>query len=149
MRARTHWRTRRLGARPRLGRSLLDIVTSVIPSRRCGRSDGYLGVDVSVLLTLALAIPAGGFLLRTFIVFHDCTHGSFRFRAANRWFGRFTARLFVAAVRELAPRPRRPPRHHGDLDRRGQGDVPTLTIEEYYAKSWAGRLGYRLFRNPW
>jgi omega-6 fatty acid desaturase (delta-12 desaturase) len=135
-------------ARPRLGRSLLDIVTSVIPFLALYVAM-YLALDVSVLLTLALAIPAGGFLLRTFIVFHDCTHGSFLpSKRANRWFGRFTALLvwqpFANWRHDHAV-------HHGtagDLDRRGQGDVPTLTIEEYYAKSWAGRLGYRLFRNP-
>ena len=109
----------------------------------------YLTLGESIWLTLGLAIPTGGFLLRTFIVFHDCGHGSFMpTKAANRWVGRFTALLvwqpyenwrFDHAV------------HHGtagDLDRRGQGDVPTLTVSEYYSRPWQQRLGYRLFRNP-
>jgi omega-6 fatty acid desaturase (delta-12 desaturase) len=135
-------------ARPRLSQSLLDVATSVVPFLALYVAM-YLLLDVSVWLTLALAIPAGGFLLRTFIVFHDCAHGSFLpSKRANRWFGRFCALLvwqpFSNWRHDHAV-------HHGsagDLDRRGQGDVPTLTVEEYYAKSWSGRLGYRLFRNP-
>ena len=135
-------------AQPRFWRSVLDLATSVVP---------YLALTVfmyatlgdSIWLTLALMIPAAGFLLRTFIVFHDCGHGSFfADRRLNRWVGRFTALLvwqpfenwrFDHAV------------HHGtagDLDRRGQGDVPTWTVTEYYSNPWQQRLGYRLFRNP-
>ncbi len=135
-------------AKPRLGRSLLDLATSVVPYLALTVLM-YLTLGESIWLTLGLAIPTGGFLLRTFIVFHDCGHGSFfESREANRWVGRFTALLvwqpfenwrFDHAV------------HHGtagDLDRRGQGDVPTWTVEEYYSKPWQSRLAYRLFRNP-
>ena len=135
-------------ARPNLARSVLDLATSVLPYLVL-TALMYVTLGESIWLTLALAIPTGGFLLRTFIVFHDCGHGSFMpSKRANRWVGRFTALLvwqpfenwrFDHAV------------HHGsagDLDRRGQGDVPTLTVEEYYAKPWQQRLGYRLFRNP-
>jgi len=135
-------------ARPNLARSVLDLATSVVPYLLL-TALMYVTLGESIWLTLALAIPTGGFLLRTFIVFHDCGHGSFMpSKRANRWVGRFTALLvwqpfenwrFDHAV------------HHGsagDLDRRGQGDVPTLTVEEYYAKPWQQRLGYRLFRNP-
>ena len=133
---------------PRLGRSALDIATSVVPYLALVVAM-YLALDVSVWLTLALAIPAGGFLLRVFIVFHDCGHGSFfAAKRANRWFGRFCALLvwqpFTNWRHDHAV-------HHGtagDLDRRGVGDVPTLTVDEYRAKGWRGRLGYRLFRNP-
>jgi omega-6 fatty acid desaturase (delta-12 desaturase) len=135
-------------ARPRLGRSLLDLATSVVPYLAlCVVM--YLTLDVSLWLTLALAIPTGGFLLRTFIVFHDCGHGSFMpTKAANRWVGRFTALLvwqpYANWRHDHAV-------HHGtagDLDRRGQGDVPTWTVDEYYEKPWLSRLAYRLFRNP-
>ncbi len=135
-------------AQPRLSRSLLDLATSVVPYLAL-TAVMYLTIGDSIWLTLGLAIPTTGFLLRTFIVFHDCGHGSFMpTKAANRWVGRFTALLvwqpyenwrFDHAV------------HHGtagDLDRRGQGDVPTLTVTEYYEKPWLQRLGYRLFRNP-
>ena len=136
-------------ARPRLTRSLLDIVTSVVPYLALTVLM-YAIVDTAPLwLVLALSVPCGGFLLRTFIVFHDCGHGSFfASRKANRWCGRFCALLvwqpFANWRHDHAV-------HHGsagDLDRRGVGDVPTLTVAEYSARSWRGRLGYRLFRNP-
>jgi len=109
----------------------------------------YLALDVSYLLTLALALPAAGFLLRTFIVFHDCTHGSFLpTKRANTWVGIATGLLvyspFEAWRHEHAV-------HHataGDLDRRGVGDLPTLTVAEYESMTPIRRLGYRLFRNP-
>jgi acyl-lipid omega-6 desaturase (Delta-12 desaturase) len=135
-------------ARPRLERSLLDIATSVVPY--LALSVGmYLLLDVSYLLVLALAIPTGGFLLRTYIVFHDCAHGSFLpSKRANTWLGVTLGLLvfesFVSWRHSHAV-------HHataGDLDRRGVGDVLTLTVAEYRASSWRGRLGYRLFRNP-
>jgi acyl-lipid omega-6 desaturase (Delta-12 desaturase) len=135
-------------ARPRLWRSLLDLATSVVPYVGL-TAFMYVSLGWNIWLTLGLAVPTAAFLLRTFIVFHDCGHGSFfASKAANRWLGRFTALLvwqpfenwrFDHAV------------HHGtagDLDRRGQGDVPTLTIEEYYGRPWTQRLGYRLFRHP-
>src|SRR4051794_30136521 len=62
-------------ARPRLGRSLLDIATSVVPYLALSVLM-YLLLDVSYLLVLVLAVPAAGFLVRVFIMFHDCTHGS-------------------------------------------------------------------------
>jgi acyl-lipid omega-6 desaturase (Delta-12 desaturase) len=135
-------------ARPRLSRSLLDLATSVVPFLLLSALM-YWCLDISYLLTLALAVPAGGFLVRTFIVFHDCTHGSFfRSSAANTWVGRFCGLLvfapFAAWRHEHAV-------HHatsGDLDRRGIGDLPTLTVAEYEAMPIPKRIGYRLFRNP-
>ncbi len=109
----------------------------------------YLLLDVSVWLTLALAIPTAGFLMRTFIVFHDCTHGSYlSTKRGNAWLGRLTGLL---VFQPFANWRHNHAVHHssaGDLDRRGQGDVNTLTAEEYAARSWRGRLAYRLFRSP-
>ena len=84
--------------------------------------------------SLALAVPAAGFLLRTYIVFHDCAHGSFLpSRRANAWLGTALGLLvyspFVRWRHDHAV-------HHataGDLDRRGVGDVLTLTVAEYRA----------------
>ncbi len=85
-------------AQPRLSRSLLDLATSVVPYLAL-TALMYATLGESIWLTLGLAIPAGGFLLRTFIVFHDCGHGSFMpSKTANRWVGRFTAILVWAAV---------------------------------------------------
>ncbi len=108
-----------------------------------------LSLGISYLLTLTLAIPAAGFLVRTYIVFHDCAHGSFlASRRANKWLG-VSLGLLVFTPFECWKR------HHavhhataGDLDRRGVGDLPTLTVAEYQARRWRGRLAYRLFRNP-
>jgi omega-6 fatty acid desaturase (delta-12 desaturase) len=109
----------------------------------------YVTIGVSPLLALALALPAAAFLLRTYIVFHDCAHGSFlASRRANAWLGTGLGLLvfspFVRWRHDHAV-------HHatsGDLDRRGVGDLPTLTIAEYRGRPWRGRLGYRLLRNP-
>lgn len=133
---------------PDLRRSLLDLATSVLPYLLLWPAMVW-SLDVSYWLTLALAVPAAGFLLRSFIVFHDCCHGSFfASRAANTWVGRFTGLLvftpFASWRHSHAV-------HHataGDLDRRGEGDVPTMTVAEYHAASPGVRLGYRLFRNP-
>jgi omega-6 fatty acid desaturase (delta-12 desaturase) len=130
------------------GRSAIDLATSVLPYLALTVAM-YLCLGVSVWITLALAVPAAGFLMRTFIVFHDCTHGSFLpTKRANKWVGRFTALL---VFQPFANWGHNHAVHHGtsgDLDRRGTGDIPTLTVDEYIGRSWNGRLGYRLFRNP-
>ena len=109
----------------------------------------YLALEVSYLLTLALVLPAAGFLVRTFVVFHDCAHGSLLpSKRANRYVGRFLG-LFV-----LSPFQRWRHDHaihhatSGDLERRGVGDIITLTVAEYRARPWRGRLAYRVIRNP-
>jgi omega-6 fatty acid desaturase (delta-12 desaturase) len=129
-------------------RSAVDLATSVLPYLLLTVAM-YACLQVSVWLTLALAIPASGFLLRTFIVFHDCAHGSFlATKRGNLWLGRFTAFL---VFQPFASWRHSHAVHHGtagDLDRRGTGDVPTLTVDEYKARPWKQRLAYRLFRNP-
>jgi omega-6 fatty acid desaturase (delta-12 desaturase) len=135
-------------AQPRLGRSLVDLATSVVPYLALSAAM-YLSLGVSYLLTLAIAIPASGFLVRTFILFHDCSHGSFlHSRRANLWLGTALGLLvyspFLRWRHDHAI-------HHatsGDLDRRGGGDVRTLTVSEYRALAPRAQLGYRLFRNP-
>jgi omega-6 fatty acid desaturase (delta-12 desaturase) len=134
--------------RASLSRSTLDLATSVVPYLLLTVAM-YLSLEVSVWLTLLLAIPTAGFLLRTFIVFHDCAHGSFlSTKRGNLWLGRFTAFL---VFQPFANWRHNHAVHHGtagDLDRRGTGDVPTLTVAEYASRTKAQRLGYRLFRSP-
>jgi acyl-lipid omega-6 desaturase (Delta-12 desaturase) len=135
-------------AKPHLGRSVLDLATSVVPYLIL-LVLMYRAVDSSFLLVLALTVPAAGFLLRTFIVFHDCAHGSFLpSRRANVWLG--TALGLLVYESFLSWRHSHAVHHAtaGDLDRRGVGDVHTLTVAEYRSLSWRGRLSYRLFRNP-
>jgi omega-6 fatty acid desaturase (delta-12 desaturase) len=109
----------------------------------------YFALQVSYLLVLVLAVPTAGFLLRTYILFHDCAHGSFLpGRRANAWVGSVLALIVFTPFARWR---HEHIGHHataGDLDRRGIGDVPTLTVAEYNARSRWGRLGYRLFRNP-
>jgi omega-6 fatty acid desaturase (delta-12 desaturase) len=135
-------------AEPHLGRSLLDIGTSVLPYLAL-MAAMYLSLQVSYLLTLALAVPAAGFLLRTYILFHDCTHGSFlASKRANAWLG--TVLGLIVYSNFLSWRHNHAVHHAtaGDLDRRGIGDLETLTVSEYQSRSRGGRLAYRLFRNP-
>ena len=109
----------------------------------------YMTLGSSELVTLALALPAAGFLVRTFVVFHDCAHGSLLpSKRANAHVGRVLG-LFV-----LSPFQRWRHDHaihhasSGDLERRGVGDILTLTVSEYRARSRRGRLAYRIARNP-
>jgi omega-6 fatty acid desaturase (delta-12 desaturase) len=113
----------------------------------------WLGMWVSLghgyWITLLLAVPAAGFLVRLFIIQHDCGHGSlFRSRFANDLTGR------IIGVFTLTPYDywrRTHAAHHatsGNLDRRGVGDISTLTVREYLALSRWRRLAYRLYRHP-
>jgi acyl-lipid omega-6 desaturase (Delta-12 desaturase) len=109
----------------------------------------YLSREISLWLTFALAIPTSGFLLRTFIVFHDCAHGSFlSTKRANRWVGRVTGLIVFQPYSNWRHNHAVHHASSGDLDRRGQGDVETITVAEYAARSWRGKLAYRLFRSP-
>ncbi len=99
--------------------------------------------------TLLLAVPAGGFLVRSFIIFHDCCHGSYlRSKRAMRIIGTVLGVLTFTPFDDWR---HAHGIHHstaGNLDRRGVGDVWTMTVDEYRRSSWLHRLGYRLFRNP-
>ena len=135
-------------AEPRVGRGVLDLATSVVPYLML-TATAYALLQVSYLFALAVAVLAAGFLVRTFIVFHDCTHGSFfRSRTANKWVG------VVCGVIVFTPfhiwRHEHKIHHAtaGDLDHRGMGDIETLTVGEYIARSRPRRLEYRLMRNP-
>src|SRR5437588_9569190 len=135
-------------AEPRIGRGVLDLATSVVPYLAVTAA-AYALLHVSYLFALVLALPPAGFLLRPFIVFHDCTHGSFfPSRTANKWVG-VVCGLIVFTPFHIWRHEHAV--HHataGDLDHRGKGDVETLTVAEYLERSWPGRLGYRLLRNP-
>jgi len=109
----------------------------------------YLALEVNYLLALAIAIPASGFLLRTFILFHDCTHGSFLpSKRANRWLGVVLGLLVYSPFESWKHNHWIHHATSGDLERRGTGDVAMMTVAEYDALPRRSRLGYRLFRNP-
>jgi omega-6 fatty acid desaturase (delta-12 desaturase) len=103
----------------------------------------------SYWLSLVVAVPAAGFLVRLFMIQHDCGHGAFfRQRLANDWTGRVIGVLTLTFYDHGG---RRHAVHHassGNLDRRGIGDITTLTVREYLATSRLRRLAYRLYRHP-
>ena len=104
---------------------------------------------VSYWVTLALAVVAAAFLVRIFIFFHDCCHGSFFSSSrANTALGYLTGILTFTPYHSWR---RSHVRHHatsGNLDRRGVGDIWTMTVEEYRAAPRRTRIAYRLYRNP-
>jgi acyl-lipid omega-6 desaturase (Delta-12 desaturase) len=129
-------------------RAHVQIATTLIPLGLCLWAM-YASLALPYIVTLLLAVPTAGFLVRTFIIMHDCAHGSFLpWRGANEALG------FVTGVLTLTPFAqwrRDHAMHHassGDLDRRGHGDVNTLTVREYLALSPGARLRYRIFRHP-
>ena len=133
---------------PSNGRGLVEVAITVVPLAALWLL-AWLTLDVGYWLTLPLALASGAFLLRLFMIQHDCSHGSFfRYRLANDWIGR------LAGIVTMTPYDvwrRTHATHHassGNLDRRGMGDVDTLTVEEYRARSMWGRLRYRLYRHP-
>ena len=109
----------------------------------------WLSLPHSLILTFLLALLAAGFLVRIFIIQHDCGHGSFfESKRLNDYVGRL---LGVLTFTPYDYWRRMHATHHavsGDLGKRGTGDIYTLTVDEYYAKSWVGRLYYRVYRNP-
>ncbi len=109
----------------------------------------YWSLSISWWLTAGLAVLAGGLVVRIFIIFHDCGHGSFfKSRVANDIFG------FICGMLTFTPYYHwrwEHSLHHatsGDLDRRGTGDVWTMTVQEYLESSRWRRFAYRLARNP-
>jgi omega-6 fatty acid desaturase (delta-12 desaturase) len=109
----------------------------------------YLTLGISPFLTAALAILTAGFLVRVFVVFHDCSHGSlFPSKRANARVGTVLGLFVLSPFRRWR---HDHAVHHatsGDLDRRGVGDIVTLTVSEYQARSPRAQLAYRLIRHP-
>src|SRR6266487_3778164 len=133
---------------PALWRGVWQVVNTLVPYAAIWYLM-YLSLAVSWWITVPLAMLAGGFLVRVFIIFHDCGHGSFfRSRKANDILG------FITGVLTFAPYYHwrwEHAVHHatsGDLDRRGTGDIWTLTVQEYLESSRWQRVAYRLARNP-
>jgi omega-6 fatty acid desaturase (delta-12 desaturase) len=134
--------------RPDLRRSLWQLANTFVPFAALWALM-LLSLGYAYWLTLALGVLAGGLLLRIFIIFHDCGHGSFfRSRRANDIVGMLAGLLLFTPYYQWR---HQHAVHHataGDLDRRGAGDIFTLTVREYLALPRWGRLRYRLFRHP-
>ena len=149
-----HRRRSRLAARarryraPSQLRSLFEIAITAVPFVLLWILM-WASLEWSYLLGLAIAVPAAGFLVRLFMIQHDCGHGSFfRRRWANDWTGRAISVLTFTPYDHWR---RSHAVHHassGNLDRRGIGDITTLTVAEYLARPWWRRLAYRCYRHP-
>ncbi|PES99731.1 fatty acid desaturase [Bacillus cereus] len=109
----------------------------------------YKSLSVSYWLSLVPSLLAAGFMTRIFIIFHDCTHYSFfKSRRANRIVGTCMGVLTLFPFDQWG---HEHSIHHatsGNLDKRGTGDIWTLTVDEYLAAPFRLRLAYRLYRNP-
>ncbi|PFK39717.1 fatty acid desaturase [Bacillus cereus] len=109
----------------------------------------YKSLSVSYWLSLVPSLLAAGFMTRIFIIFHDCTHYSFfKSRRANRIVGTCMGVLTLFPFDQWG---HEHAIHHatsGNLDKRGTGDIWTLTVDEYVAAPFRLRLAYRLYRNP-
>jgi omega-6 fatty acid desaturase (delta-12 desaturase) len=129
-------------------RSIVEILITVVPLVALWILM-WFALDLGYGIYLLLVVPAAGFLVRLFMIQHDCGHGAFfRHRLANDWVGRvigvltFTPYDFWKRTHAI---------HHatsGSLERRGIGDIDTLTVDEYLALSRWGRLRYRVYRHP-
>jgi len=135
---------------PEAGRSIWQLVNTVVP---------YLGLyalmfwllnaGVSYWLVLLLAIPTAGFMVRTFIIFHDCGHGSFfKSRKANLAVGILTGILTFTPWHLWWHEHNIHHANAGNLDKRGIGDVDTWTVEEYLAAPFWKKVAYRTMRHP-
>lgn len=109
----------------------------------------YLSLSVSYWLTIPIVIVAAGFVIRTFIIFHDCCHQSFfKSRLANDLLGTITGVITLCPYEQWK---NSHSIHHatsGNLDKRGTGDIWVLTVDEYAAAPLWRRIAYRIYRNP-
>jgi acyl-lipid omega-6 desaturase (Delta-12 desaturase) len=133
---------------PDARRASFQLVTTLVPLAALMWLTSW-ALAVSPWLALLLVLPTAGLLVRTFIFMHDCAHGSFfPSRRVNDTVGFLTGVLTLTPFGQWR---RDHALHHassGDLDRRGHGDVTTLTVREYRARTPRGRLAYRTMRNP-
>lgn len=109
----------------------------------------YLSTSISYLLTFFISIAAAGFMVRTFILFHDCCHQSFfKNRRANDILGTITGILTLVPYEQWKNTHNIHHATSGNLDKRGTGDMWLLTTEEYIRASLWKKTAYRVFRNP-
>jgi omega-6 fatty acid desaturase (delta-12 desaturase) len=131
------------------GRGLFELAITLVPFVVAWAAMYGALATGQYWLKALLALPAAGLLVRLFMIQHDCGHGAFLPRRwANDWVGRLVSVLTLTPYDHWK---RSHAVHHassGNLDRRGIGDIDTLTRTEYLARSPAGRLRYRLYRHP-
>jgi acyl-lipid omega-6 desaturase (Delta-12 desaturase) len=146
----TSWAVKLNGYRtPSLARAIVEIAITAIPFALLWYAMYWSLSRGHVAFYLLLVLPAAGFLVRLFLIQHDCGHYAFfESRRANDWVGRF---ISIVTLTPYDHWRRAHAIHHatsGDLRRRGVGDVDTITVAEYQARSRWTRLRYRLYRHP-
>ena len=133
---------------PHLGRAIWQIVNT-LGSVLAIWIALYFTLGISWWLTFGLSALAGLFLVRSFIIFHDCGHGSFfKSKKANDILGFISGLTVFTSYHHWKWEHARHHATNGDLDRRGIGDIWTLTVREYLTSSRMTRFNYRLVRNP-
>ncbi|MFU8842576.1 MAG: fatty acid desaturase [Bacteroidales bacterium] len=134
--------------KPRISRSLWQLINSFIPYLLLWVLMAYT-IQISFWLTLPITILAAGFLMRIFIIFHDCGHGSFfKSKKLNFYIGSVCSILAFTPYHRWTDSHRTHHQTVGNLDKRGIGDVWTYTVQEYEALSRWKRFEYRLYRHP-
>jgi len=133
---------------PRLARSVIELAVTVIPFGLFWFLT-WASVTAGYWFGLLLAVPAAGFLVRLFMIQHDCGHGSFfPSRRANDWVGRALGVLTLTPYDLWRYTHALHHAHSGNLDRARVGSIDTLSVREYQALSRIQRLRYRLYRHP-
>ncbi|MEP6484006.1 MAG: fatty acid desaturase [Rudaea sp.] len=134
---------------PSLLRAVTELLITAVPFVLCWWATYWAISNGYVFLYLFLLFPTVGFLVRLFLIQHDCGHQSFfKNRHANDWVGRAISIITITPYDHWR---RAHAIHHatsGNLSRRGVGDIDTLTVAEYRARSTWTRWRYRLYRNP-
>lgn len=129
-------------------KSVIQMLNTILPLLVCWVL-AYLSLSYSIGLSLLFSIISAGFVIRTFIIFHDCTHGSFfHNKRLNDLIGTITGVLTLFPYEKWK---REHAIHHAsssNLDKRGVGDIWVMTVNEYAKASKWQRLAYRLYRNP-
>lgn len=133
---------------PDTRKSLFQLLSSAVPFFGLWYLS-YLSLGVSYWLTLFLAVPTAGFLMRLFMIQHDCGHGSFfRSRKVREILGFWIGVLTLTPYAYWRKTHAYHHAHSGDLDRRGFGDIETLTVKEYLDLPAHRQLAYRIYRHP-
>jgi omega-6 fatty acid desaturase (delta-12 desaturase) len=134
---------------PSAARGTIELAITLVPFILVWTAMLFAVTSESHWLYALMILPAAGLLVRLFMIQHDCGHGSFfPSKAANDWTGRAIGVLTLTPYDHWR---RSHAIHHatsGNLDRRGVGDIETLTVREYFARGRWARLQYRFYRHP-
>ncbi|MEW4369774.1 fatty acid desaturase [Paenibacillus kandeliae] len=129
-------------------KSIQQLITTLVPLILLWAA-AYWSLSISYWLTIPITMVAAGLVIRTFIIFHDCCHGSFfKNKKLNHWIGTITGVITLTPYMQWK---QSHSIHHAtssNLDKRGVGDIWTMTVQEYQEATWFTRLSYRLYRNP-